>query len=280
MRTRAAVISLGLLAIGAPALAQHRAAAHPAAATSSPPPVATAAAPAASASPAPATASPAPADSASAAPTVAAGTRPTTFDIPMVQRGQGAMVHYPLPEQLARNEVPVFVQVRSSAPIDHIALFYRGHGATRYREVRMVATGGATYGLPNGYGGLIPCEDAFPPSVEYYVQAIDTSGAAVGSAGSSTEPVALPIVRERTFNIVPTLPGGTAPRNCGTLDVVAPTNTGTTGTGPGTTTGTGTTTGGTPLHSVDLGEPCQANNECRNGLRCGSTHTCVFVRQN
>ncbi len=190
------------------------------------------------------------------------------------------MVHYPLPEQLARNEVPVFVQVRSSAPIDHIAMFYRGHGATRYREIRMVSAGGAAFGLPNGYGGHIPCEDAFPPSIEYYVQAIDTSGAAVGSAGSSTEPISLPIVRERSFNIVPTLPGGTAPRSCGTLDVVVPTTNGSTGTG--TTTGTGGTsnTGTTPLHSVDLGEPCQSNNECRNGLRCGSTHTCVFTRQN
>lgn len=275
MRTRVAILSLGLLAIGAPALAQHRATAHPTAAASSPPPTATQSTAASSPGPtAPVIVIASTAPAASIAPAAA---HATTFDLPMVQRGQGAMVHYPLPEQLARNEVPVFVQVRSSAPIDHIALFYRGHGATRYREVRMVAAGGTAFGLPGGYGGSIPCEDAFPPSVEYYVQAIDTSGAAVGSAGSSTEPISLSIVRERTFNIVPTLPGGTAPRNCGTLDTAVST--------PGTTsttnpTGPGTSTGSTPTHSVDLGEPCRSNNECRNGLRCGSTHTCVFVRQN
>ncbi len=186
----------------------------------------------------------------------------------MVQRGGGAMVHYPIPEQLARNEVPVFVQVRSSAPLDHVTMWYRGQGARRYREVRMTAAGGAPLGLPNGYGATIPCEDAFPPAVEYYVQAIDTSGAAVGTAGSAESPITLSIVRERRYAIVPTMPGQSAPRSCGSMQ--------TTGTG-----GTGGT-GGTRVEvpgTADLGEPCHANSECRRGLRCGSTHTCVFVNQ-
>jgi hypothetical protein len=196
----------------------------------------------------------------------------------MVQRGSGAMVHYPIPEQLARNEIPVFVQVRSSAPIDHVSMFYRGQGATRYREVRMTSAGSASLSLPNGYGANIPCEDAFPPAVEYYVQAIDTSGAAVGGAGSSTQPISLPIVTQRHFNIVPTMPGQPAPRSCGTLEVALPTS---------SETGGGSSTGGTSTHNAepvtgtaDLGEPCQTNRDCRHGLRCGSTHTCVFVQSN
>jgi hypothetical protein len=75
------------------------------------------------------------------------------------------------------------------------------------------------------------------------------------------------------------MPGQPAPRSCGSLEVQVPTSTGTGTTGTG---GTGTTGGGNnaPIAgTADLGEPCQSNAECRRGLRCGSTHTCVFVNQ-
>ena len=32
--------------------------------------------------------------------------------------------------------------------------------------------------------------------------------------------------------------------------------------------------------TADLGEPCQTNNDCRRGLRCGAAHSCVFEQRN
>jgi hypothetical protein len=192
----------------------------------------------------------------------AALSAPNAFDLPMTQRGNGAISHYPIPEQLARNDVPVFAQVRSSAPIDHVSMFFRSQGATRYRELRMNAMG-QDLGLPGGYGAQIPCEDAFPPAVEYYVQAVDTSGEVIGHAGSATQPIRLPIVTARTRNIVPTLPGQPPPRNCGSIT--------------GMSTAVVRDSGVEERGTADLGEPCARDNDCRRGLRCGSTRTCVFV---
>jgi hypothetical protein len=188
---------------------------------------------------------------------------PTAFDLPMNQRGNGALVHYPILEQLARNDVPVFAQVRSSAPIDHVSMYFRSAGATRYRETRMNSMG-QDLGLPGGYGAQIPCEDAFPPALEYYVQVVDTSGEVIGHAGSATQPVRIPIVTARTRNIVPTLPGQPPPRNCGSIT--------------GMSTQSQVRDSGVEERGTnDLGEPCARDNDCRRGLRCGSSRTCVFV---
>ncbi len=210
--------------------------------------------------------------------TVASGT-PNTFNLPMTQRGSGAIIHFPIPEQLARTEVPIFAQVRTTAPIDHVSMFYRGSGGERYREARMQPMG-QNLGLPQGYGAQVPCEDAFPPAVEYYVSVFDTSGASIGTAGTALSPISLPIVIARTHPIVPTLPGSPPPRNCGSL--VASGGTGGTG---GFTRGTSRVDAGVAsapeFGTADLGEPCQANNDCRRGLRCApSTHSCVFVNTN
>jgi hypothetical protein len=195
--------------------------------------------------------------------TSSARAAPTSFDLPMQQRGNGAVTHYPIPEQLARNDVPVFAQVRTSAPIDHVSMFFRSQGATRYRELRMTSMG-QELGLVNGYGSQIPCEDAFPPALEYYVNAIDTSGEVIGHAGSATQPIRVSIVTARTRNIVPTLPGQPPPRNCGSLAAMS---------GQAQTRDAGVEERGT----ADLGEPCARDNECRRGLRCGLARTCVFV---
>ena len=132
---------------------------------------------------------------------------------PMRQVGQGTLIHFPVPEQLARTGVPVFAPVRSSAPIDHVSLFYRGVGARRFTELRMLPMG-QQFRMPNGYGALIPCDDIFPPRVEYYVQSIDSSGAPNGNAGTEAQPVQIPIV-ERRSHPAPVLPGQEPPRTCG-----------------------------------------------------------------
>jgi hypothetical protein len=209
----------------------------------------------------------------------AAPAQASTFDLPMTQRGSGAINHYPIPEQLARTAVPVFVQVSSTAPIDHVSLFYRGAGGSRFREVRMTAMGQEA-GLTGGYGAQIPCEDAFPPAVEYYVQSVATSGDPVGSAGSQNAPIRLPIVLQRTHTIVPTLPGQPPPRNCGGMMVpvaTRPAGTGPSATGPASAdAGVGTSSEST-TGTADLGEPCTRNSDCHRGLRCGSNHQCVFI---
>jgi hypothetical protein len=269
MRTRAAILSLVVIAAGTAALAQRRTTARPGSA-----PIGAGDA-AATADASAAVAAPADAGAAGDGAAATAAT-PTTFDIPMRQVGTGAVTHYPIPEQLARNDVPVFVQVRSSAPIDHVSLFYRSRGATRYREVRMTSMG-QNLGLPNGYGVQVPCEDAFPPAIEYYVQAIDTSGAPVGAAGTAAAPISIPVVTARHYAFVPTLPGQNPPRNCGSLvEPVVATAAGDAGTRPTRGRDAG------PVEEVrgtaDLGEPCTRDLDCISSrLRCGSNHRCVLV---
>ncbi len=186
-------------------------------------------------------------------------------EYPMHQRGTGTVIHYPVPEQLARTAVPVFAQIRSSAPMDHVSVFYRGPGARRYTELRMNPLG-QQFRLPSGYGAMIPCDDIFPPRLEYYVAAYDSSGAPNGTAGTAEAPLALPIVERRRYP-APTLPGQPLPRTCGAL-----------------TTGATARDAGVPSApvrgSADLGEPCQTSTDCRRGLRCGSTRTCVFEQAN
>lgn len=206
----------------------------------------------------------APGDAASAALVEDGGVRVGDASIPMRQLGTGTVIHFPVPEQLARTAVPVFAQIRSTAPIDHVSLFYRGVGARRYTEVRMPALG-QQFRLPAGYGATIPCDDIFPPRVEYYVQAIDSSGAPNGGAGTADEPVQVAIVERRAY-AAPTLPGQPPPRTCGSLAVTA------------TVRDAGGGTAVVERGTADLGEPCRSNNECRRGLRCGLNHQCVFDR--
>ncbi len=181
---------------------------------------------------------------------------------PMRQVGSGTAVHFPVPEQFARTAVPVFVQVRSSAPIDHVSLFYRGLGARRYTELRMQAMG-QQFRLASGYGAMVPCEDVFPPKVQYYVEVVDQSGAPNGRAGTADAPIEINVVEQRHYP-APTLPGQPAPRTCGTLTTaVSARDAGAASTEP-------------QRGSADLGEPCRATNDCRRGLRCGTNHQCVF----
>jgi hypothetical protein len=183
---------------------------------------------------------------------------------PMRQVGTGTVVHFPIPEQFARTGVPVFAQVRSSAPIDHVSLFYRGLGARRYTEVRMQAMG-QQFRLASGYGAMVPCEDVFPPKVQYYVEAIDSSGAPNGRAGSAEAPVEVTVVTERHYP-APTLPGQPPPATCGTMTAAM------------LARDAGTASNEPQRGSADLGEPCASTTDCRRGLRCGQNRQCVFDR--
>ena len=183
---------------------------------------------------------------------------------PMRQVGTGTIIHFPVPEQLQRTGVPVFAQVRSSAPIDHVSLYVRALGARRYTEIRMQAMG-QQFRLASGYGAMIPCEDVFPPKVSYYVEAYSSSGDANGHAGSAEAPLEVPVVELRHYP-APTLPGQPPPRTCGSMTTAA----------AGRDAGIGPA--GPVRGTADLGEPCRATNDCRPGLRCGSNNQCVFDR--
>lgn len=192
------------------------------------------------------------------------GVRVGDASIPMRQLGTGTVIHFPVPEQLARTAVPVFAQIRSTAPIDHVSLFYRSVGARSYTEVRMPALG-QQFRLPSGYGAMIPCEDVFPPKVSYYVEAYSSSGDANGHAGTAEAPLEVAVVELRHYP-APTLPGQPPPRTCGSMT-----------TGP-SARDAGTGPAAPERGTADLGEPCRATNDCRPGLRCGSNNQCVFDR--
>lgn len=203
--------------------------------------------------------------SADAAATDASAASSSDARWPMRQVGEGTVIHFPIPEQFVRTAVPVFAQVRSSAPIDHVSLFYRGLGARRYTEVRMSAMG-QQFRLGGGYGAQIPCEDIFPPRVMYYVEAYDSSNTPNGHAGSLEAPIEIPIVEQRTYP-APTLPGQPPPRTCGSFMAAAT-----------TVRDAGARDVEPERGTADLGEPCRSTQECRHGLRCGSNNQCVFDR--
>jgi hypothetical protein len=115
---------------------------------------------------------------------------------------------------------------------------------------------GQQFRLPSGYGAMIPCDDIFPPRVEYYVAAIDSSGAPNGTAGTAEAPLTSPSSSAAHFP-APTLPGSPCRAPAGRSP-------------PPPRPATPARPAEPERGTADLGEPCQSNNDCRRGLRCGS----------
>ena len=168
----------------------------------------------------------------------------------------------PIPEQLARTELPVFVQIRSSAPIDHVSLFYRGVGARRYTELRMTPMG-QQFRLAVGLRRADPLRRRVPaPGASTTSRPSTRRARPTARAGTATAPV---VADRRTK----ALPCAHAPGAGPAAHLRRPQA------GPGTCA----TRAPPPRPSAaprDLGEPCQVDNDCRRGLRCGSNHACVF----
>ncbi len=159
--------------------------------------------------------------------------------------GAGELLHTPAPEQLENTPLPVYVEPSGALTADHVYLHFRGTGMNQYRRMEMTR-------VANGYGTEVPCGQVIQGSIDYYVQAVDNGGNTVGSAGSESSPVHVPIVTRRSHP-APTLPGRTPPETCAEE---CP---------PGMS---GPSCRGSGRGNRGLGDPCMANNECGEGLFC------------
>lgn len=120
--------------------------------------------------------------------------------------GPGNIPHIPVPEQLVRTAVPVFIEVPDDAEIGSIFLHYRGAKMRDFRRVEMTR-------VPGGLGFEVPCADAMEPKLSYYIEAFAPDNSRIGFAGTPEEPVEVPIVSSRT-QPAPALPGRTPPEQC------------------------------------------------------------------
>ena len=170
---------------------------------------------------------------------------------------EGNLDHAPVPEQLVQTAVPVFVKKSSELGGATLKIFYRSLGMPRPRSAEMQET-------DDGFTYLIPCGDVFEPVVEYFIVALDASGAQLGNSGTPAKPVKVPVVSERT-QVAPSLPGQVPPAQCsagggddaGAVEASAEPE-------PRPTGGTG------------LGQTCSRSSDCAEGLSC-EDNFCVMT---
>ncbi len=120
--------------------------------------------------------------------------------------GPGNIPHMPVPEQLDRTALPIFIEAPDDAPVGAVYVHYRNESMRAYAQVPMQR-------VPGGFGVLIPCKDVVQPRVSYYISAFSRSKEPLGFAGTATEPVTVPIVGTRS-QPAPALPGGQPPEQC------------------------------------------------------------------
>lgn len=175
----------------------------------------------------------------SAAPEPRRGSGPRRAATPSFE---GNLDHTPAPEQLSQTAVPVFVRKSPDLDISKIKLSYRSLGMKKPKTVELAES-------DDGFTFLIPCTDVFEPTVEYFIIAVDGRGKTVGHAGSSANPIAVPIVRTRS-QPAPSLPGQLPPAQCGADDECPPGM-------PGCRSG-----------HAGMGDTCSVDNDCKSGLVC------------
>ena len=153
-----------------------------------------------------------------------------------------ALTHYSPPEQLTQTPLPLYAEVSSGARAKGVYLYYKGTGMEQFKRVSMLRYG-------QGYAFQISCNDVFEPQVQYYIEAVGSSGSVVGAAGSATEPVTVPVVGMRT-QAEPALPNAPSPASCAAAECP-----------PGVQ---GCAQSGTNA----IGDRCSSESECQSGLAC------------
>jgi hypothetical protein len=164
--------------------------------------------------------------------------RPTGAAAPV----EGNLDHTPAAEQLTQTAVPVFVKRSPELNIARMKLSYRSVGMQKPKTVDLAES-------DDGFTFLIPCADVFEPVVEYFIVAVDDRGKSVGNAGTAANPIAVPIVRERT-QPSPALPGQVPPTQCSADNECPPGL-------PDCRTG-----------NAGMGESCTQDAQCQAGLIC------------
>jgi hypothetical protein len=150
--------------------------------------------------------------------------------------------HTPAPEQLALTAIPIFVE-RGELEVASMRVAYRAFGMLP-KSAPMLET-------EDGFSFLIPCGEVFEPFVDYMIFAHDAGGELVGSAGSVEQPLRVKIVTQRSLP-APALPGVVPPVQCAAA----------------TECPTGAPDCGRPVVESLLGQTCDTERPCAEGLAC------------
>ncbi len=177
----------------------------------------------------------------------------TTGFTPPRPRAAVSLLHTPIPEQLENTPVPVYVEAPAGLGATRYVVHFRGLGSTAWTDLPLDH-------VANGFGAEIPCGQVIRPSLDYYVTATDDAGAALANASTAEAPTHINVVGART-QPAPALPGRMPPEQCG--EDCPPGMT-----GPQCRHGGGGGGGATERGHRQLGDPCENNNQCGEGMHC------------
>ncbi len=124
---------------------------------------------------------------------------PTEDPNEVVQFGQTSVVVANVEEQLPQRAIPIYAELEQAQDMSRIILAYRGPNMRRYLRIEMAEHG-------SGYAGRIACHRVEEPSVEYFVEVLDSRGEVIARAGSEEEPRRV-VVRRELEGSAPHLPG-------------------------------------------------------------------------
>ncbi len=153
-----------------------------------------------------------------------------------------ALTHNSPAEQLAQTPLPLYADVNPSAHAQSVYLYYKGMGMAQWKRVAM-------FSYQRGVAYQLSCNDVWEPKVQYYIEAVGSSGRVVGSAGSAAQPIEVPVVATRTQPEA-ALPGAPPPASCASSEC------------PPGVKGCG------GAGRAAIGEQCSEDTECQSGLKC------------
>ena len=121
---------------------------------------------------------------------------------------EGDLFHTPAAEQEVMTPVPVYVEAPLDLDVAKVEVRYRPFGAREWKTLTLRKMG-------EGFGGEIPCQDIGTTTgdLSYFIQAIGPEGDIVGTTGSRSNPVQVPI-RNVIDSDPPRLPNRPAPAKC------------------------------------------------------------------
>ncbi len=165
-----------------------------------------------------------------------------------------SLAHQPIPQQLRKTPVPVYLEMPAGLRAGQVHMFFKGNTMATFAQIEMTRMGA-------GWGQLIPCYHVTEPNIQYYIVAFGEDGAPLGFAGTADAPFSVPVVAERTMP-PPALPGSIPPESCAP-DATCPSG----------VVGCDVVQAGGGAAGYD--EDCEETSECQSGLVCRDDR-CVF----
>ncbi|MDP9149986.1 MAG: EB domain-containing protein [Myxococcota bacterium] len=173
----------------------------------------------------------------------AAGGSPSSAIAGGTQPAAGDFAHQPANEALVRTPLPIYAEYLGVERLPRVVAKYKGAGTTEWKSLDLRK-------MDTGYGGLLPCKDVTPGTMQYYIQGYNGSNDPIATSGTRTRPYSVNIV-PRLSGPSPSLPGQEPPQQCGEQTECPPEF-------PGCNSA-----------KKQVGEDCENGRECQSNL-CGA----------